>query len=182
MDAYVCQQSEKDRHKYGTGPCLTIDVGDEEAEQRKEHIAAGDNRILVSEEEGEGQDGSHIKGKRCEAQQNVDGCNGDGGGDPTEDEVSDMKMRRQPEDEIPESRMALITEIVEKELRDAEIAREEPSLSFIIPRLMPGDGDCKHDHVDGPHDQISKLPTPHEHECSTLAEESFSSTRSTWRA
>lgn len=145
---------------------MTIDVGDEKAEQRIEDVAAGYDGVLITEIEGERENGSQIEGEGREAQENVDSGGGDDGGDPAEDGVAEMKVGRNPEDEIPEGRMALVAKAVEEELGQAEIAGEKPGLGFVVPGLVPGNGAREHEEIGRPYGEIAKLPTRHEHEFS----------------
>lgn len=162
MDADVGEKAEIDCEQYRARLVLTISVGYEKTEQRKENVAAGHDRILIGEVEAEGKDGPKIEREGREAQKDIDACGGDSGGDPAKDEITNMKMSWNPKDEIPERWMTLVAEGVEDQLRQAEITCEQPGLCFVVPRFVPGDGEREHDDVGQPYCEIPAFPTLHE--------------------
>jgi hypothetical protein len=142
---------------------------DEEPEQRKKNVAAGNNCVLVGEIKGERENSTQIEREGREAEKDVDSGGRDDSGYPTEDEITDVKMSGKPEDKIPERRMALVAEAVQEKLREAEIAGKKPCLCFIIPRLMPGNGARERDEIDHPYNEVAEFPTQHVNEFSRAA-------------
>ena len=145
---------------------MTIDVGNEKTEQRIKNVAAGYDGVLITEIKGEREDGPQIERKGRKAQEDIDSGGGDNGGDPAEDEVAEMKMGGNPEDEIPERWVAFVAKAMQEELGQTEIASEKPSLRFVVPRFMPGNGAREHDEINHPYREIPELPTQHEDEFS----------------
>jgi hypothetical protein len=147
VNADIGKKRKKSCHEDRTRSCLTIDVRDQETEQRIKNVAAGYDRILVGEIKGEGENGSQVEREGREAQKDIDSGGGNDGRYPTEDEIADVKMSGNPKDEIPERRMTLVSKAVQQKLGQAEIACEKPGLRFVVPRLMPGNREREHDEI-----------------------------------
>src|SRR5271166_240434 len=153
MQREVGKQHEHDRHALGMLQ-VAEEVRREKTEKGQQRVRAGDHRVLVHHEIAERQQPAQWPGKRrkedeegharrCERQSNW-----------TESSVRSMKdVLRDPQDEVPQTGAALITQLVRKNSPQAKVACDQPGLGFVGPLFVigqsePCDGDPKPEHAE----------------------------------
>ena len=166
MHAHIRQQPQQYRHRHR--PRLAIHMRDQKAKQRKQHIAPRHHRKLICQEESKGQRRAQIERKRRQTQKHIGSRRRNPGRNPSQRGVGHMKVRRPPQNQIPQPRVPLISQIVQQQLRDAQIPRQQPRLRLIPPRLMPGNGRRQHRTIAHPHGQIASFQAQHTGQCSSL--------------
>ncbi len=168
MHAYVRQQSQQHGHQHRPWPRHPVYVRNQKAKQRKEHVAARHHRKLIRQKKCKRQHRPQIERKRRQPQQHIDSCRSNPRRDPSQRRISHTQVRRHPQNQIPQPWVPLVAQVVHQKLRNAQIPRQQPSLSLIPPRLMPGNDRRQHRTIAHPHGQIANFQAQHTGKCSSL--------------